>query len=437
MNYKKFWAAASAALMIVIVITLMLAPGAWAQSKYKTLYKFKGGKDGNQPRASLVLDAAGNLYGTTFAGGNQSLLCPNPNSECGTAFTLTPNSNGSWSEKVVHTFCSVTNCSDGSNPQAGLISDQAGNLYGTTYSGGGGYGGGTVFKLAPSADGSWTESVLYTFCSLTHCSDGAGPAVGLIFDQGNVYGTTWAGGAQSYGVVFKLTPNSDGTWTESVLYSFCSLTNCGDGRNPFPGLIFDSAGNLYGTTWGGNVSYCNDAGCGTVFKLTPNADGSWKESVLHTFCSFKNCHDGEHPYAGLIFDTAGNLYGTTNWGGAYNGNGNVFKLTPNANGTWTETVLHQFTGGKDGGVPMAGVVFDTTGNLYGTTTEGGAHGYGVVFKLTPNLNGGWHETVLHDFLDHPGAYPWAAPIFDAAGNLYGTTYGDGTTTHGSVFEITP
>ncbi len=286
--------------------------------------------------------------------------------------------------------------------------------------------------------------MLYSFCSRTNCGDGEFPVAGLIFDQaGNLYGTTEYGGALAAGTVFKLAPNADGSWRESVLHSFCSRTNCGDGAEPLASLIFDQAGNLYGATeYGGALA------AGTVFKLAPNADGSWRESVLHSFCSRTNCGDGAEPFASLIFAQAGNLYGATEYGGAHGG-GTVFKLAPNADGSWRESVLHSFcsrTNCGDGAQPVAGLVFAQAGNLYGTTFDGGdqglcsftgAVGCGVVFKLTPNLNGGWEEAVLHTFADHPGANPGAGLIFDPAGNLYGTSTGDSIGTFGSVFEITP
>ena len=422
-----------AVMLVVIIVMPVLTPGAWAQSKYKTLYKFSGGKDGKSPHAGLIFDQAGNLYGTTSGGGAHG---------GGTVFNLTPNADGSWRESVLYNFCSRTNCGDGALPQAGLIFDQVGNLYGTT-SGSGAHGGGTVFNLTPNADGRWRESVLYNFCSLTNCGDGESPLASLIFDQaGNLYGTTWLGGAQGEGTVFRLAPNADGSWTESVLHNFCSFELCSDGSEPFASLIFDQAGNLYGTTFSGGAH--DEAG--TVFKLAPNADGSWTESVLYNFCSRTNCGDGELPSAGLIFDQAGNLYSTTYAGGAHV-EGTVFKLTPNADGSWRESVLHRFcsrTNCGDGAVPHASLIFDQAGNLYGTTAYGGdlsscnsGPGCGVVFKLVPNSNGGWNERVLHTFADHPGAQPFAPLISDVAANLYGTTEGDGTTTFGSVFEITP
>jgi uncharacterized repeat protein (TIGR03803 family) len=417
-------------MLVVIIVMPVLTPGAGAASKYKTLYKFRDGKDGAGPRVGLIFDQAGNLYGTTVGGGAHG---------SGTVFQLVPNADGSWRESVLHSFCSRTNCGDGASPFAGLIFDQAGNLYGTTSSGGGAFAGGTVFKLAPNADGSWRESVLYSFCP-TNCGDGAQPN-GLVFDlAGNLYGTTFSGGgALAGGTVFKLAPNADGSWRESVLYSFCSRTNCGDGDTPFASLIFDQAGNLYGTTFDGGAHFG-----GTVFKLTQNADGSWTESVLYSFCSRTNCGDGTEPEASLIFDQAGNLYSTTLAGGALN-QGTVFKLAPNADGSWRESVLHSFCSRphcSDGVNPIASLIFDQAGNLYSTTLFGGVpcsdvRGCGVVFKLTPNLNGGSKEAVLHTFADHPGANPTAGVIFDAAGDLYGTSDGDGSTTFGSVFEITP
>jgi uncharacterized repeat protein (TIGR03803 family) len=222
-----------------------------------------------------------------------------------------------------------------------------------------------------------------------------------------------------------------------VLHSF---KGGADGSYPDHGsMVFDTAGNLYGATAAGGKGSCYvwARGCGTIFELTPNSDGTWTEQVLHRF---SGNNDGATPEPTLIFDKSGDLYGTTLLGGAH-GVGNVFELMPNAGGSWKEEVLHQFKGGSDG--PWAGVIFDQAGNLYGTTLDGGnlsvcgGQGCGVVFKLAPNSNGGWSETALHRFADHPSAYPNAGLILDAAGNLYGTTYGDGGKTRGSVFEITP
>jgi uncharacterized repeat protein (TIGR03803 family) len=412
MNYKKFSGAANAALMIIIA-TMLLAPGAWAQSKYKTLYRFKGGKDGNAPVVGLVFESSGNLYGTTNYGGAHN---------AGTVFELTPTSTGGWRESVLYSF---TGGKDGADVAPTLVLDGAGNIYGTA-GGGGAYGHGVVFELTPTSSG-WTEAVLYSF---TGGSDGAAPFAGVILDStGNLYGTTWNGGSNNCGdgcgVVFKLTPNQEG-WTESVLYSWQGVP---DLENSNSNLIFDNAGNLYGATW-----YGDSFNCGGVFELTPNADGTWTEHVLY---GFKCGKDGSHPSeARLIFDSARNLYGTA--GNQYDSHyGVVFTLVHNSDGTWTKHTLHEFKGGKDGANPHGGLTFDSAGNLYGDTRYGGVNGYGVVFKLTPTSTGGWTYRVLHPFVDKPAAYPQGDLIVDGLGNLYGTTAGDGSTTFGSVFEITP
>jgi len=351
MNCKKFLGAASAALMLVIAITLVLAPAAGAASKYKVLHRFHGA-NGTNPYAGLILDAAGNLYGTTYYGGA---------SGDGTVFKLAPNQDGSWTESVLHSF----NRSDGWSPQAGLIFDAAGNLYGTTVVGGASSDG-TVFKLAPNQDGSWTESVLHSF----NGSDGWVPYAGLIFDAaGNLYGTTVEGGDTNVGTVFKLAPNQDGSWTESVLHSF----NGRNGQYPYAGLIFDAAGNLYGTTYGGGAS-----ADGTVFELAPNQDGSWTESMLHSF----HGSDGERPRAGLIFDAAGNLYGTTAGGGGASGYGTVFKLAPNQDGSWAYSLTHVFQG-TPARNPHGGLVLGSAGTLYGTTQSCTSGCKGVVYQITP------------------------------------------------------
>jgi uncharacterized repeat protein (TIGR03803 family) len=275
-----------------------------------------------------------------------------------------------------------------------------------------------VFARAASAS---TYKILHQFGTAL---DGENPYAGLIFDAaGNLYGTTYVGGADNFGVVFKLTPNTDGSWTESVLHSFT-------GAYPAAGVIMDAAGNLYGTTEGGGSAY----GYGVVFELTPT-DGSWTESVLHTFMYFQG--DGAYPFAGVIFDKAGNLYGTTTYGGdlgdvvCRGGCGIVFKLTPTSSG-WNETVLHRFQD-DPGEYPYAGVIMDAAGNLYGTTS-GQDTNYGLVFELTPSSSG-WSETMLHKFLG-VGSYPRAGVIMDAAGNLYGTA-SSGLANYGLVYEITP
>jgi uncharacterized repeat protein (TIGR03803 family) len=276
--------------------------------------------------------------------------------------------------------------------------DKNGNLYGTT-SGTGGSNAGTVFKLAP--DG--TETVLHSF----GVNDGAYPYGSLIMDaKGTLYGTAILGGTGGMGTAFKVTIQGKGTSKLSVLHAFSGS----DGAQPYAGLIMDSAGNLYGTTYSGGAF-----NAGTVFKLTPKG----KESVLY---SFSGGADGNAPYLGaLIMDENGNLYGTTSTGGRY---GVIFKVTP----AGEETVLYTFIGGNDGANPSAGLVRDGKGNFYGTTLEGGSANDGTVFKLTPNGT----ESLLHIFGGSDGADPYAGLMMDKKGDLYGTTYvgGDGA---GTVF----
>jgi len=281
----------------------------------------------------------------------------------------------------------------------------------------------------PVADGSWTETVLHSF--RTKSSDGYSPLGSLIFDTvGNLYGTTRNGGAADLGTVFELTPSADGTWKENVLHDFTA-----DGQHgyyPYAGLALDKAGNLYGTTYDGELASGGIPGHGTVFKLAPQAVGNLGFEIVH---KFKNdAKDGTYPYGGLTIDVAGNLYGTTYGGGNFNG-GTAFELTPNVDGTWTEKILHKFKNdGKDGYSVQGGLIFDDAGNLYGSSDT-----VGTVFELTPTTGGGWTERILHNFKDNglDGNAPFAGAIIDASGHLYGTTFRGGAHDAGTVFEITP
>jgi uncharacterized repeat protein (TIGR03803 family) len=331
----------------------------------------------------------------------------------------------------------------GTNPYAGLTLDAYGNLYGTI-STGGVYGGGAVFELTPGESGQWSLEVLYSFCSVTGCTDGITPESELISDAaGNLYGTTSEGGVYSgcghgCGTVFELTPLANGFWTETVLYSF---TGGADGGTPLAGLIFDATGNLYGTTSvGGDHSsqFCGSAGCGVVFMLKPHTNGKWTEKVLHRFCSRLGCPLGASPN-GVILDTSGNVYGTTIQGGTV-GAGVVFRLSPAAKGAWTGKLLHTFGIGDDGANPN-GVSIDGAGNLYGTTKLGGTHRAGTVFQLAQHANGKWYEKILHNFCPSTncadGELPYAGVTLDASGNLYGTTFYGGIAGYGTVFKMTP
>lgn len=324
-------------------------------------------------------------------------------------------------EKMLFDF----NGADGNGPYGALIFDASGNLYGTT-TGGGKYGGGTVFELIPKTEGGWTQKVLHSFDP--NGIDGVSPYTRLVFDSsGNLYGTTNNGGPNNVGTVFKLSSSAGGTWTESILYSF--QNNEIDGTNPYGALIFDTSGNLYGTTAGGGSSLD-----GTVYKLSP-AGKKWTETILYNFNSYSG--DATGPYSGLIFDGSGNLYGSTASGGVY-GNGTVYELTPRSGGTWTESVLFSFDGQNSTGEgPSATPIFDAAGNLYGTTIYGGYYDSGMVYELTPIAGGEWAETILHSFepSDWDGGNPFGGLILDSSGNLYGTTNLGGRYNQGSVFEI--
>jgi len=415
-------------LSTIAVLSALLPFAGAAAATESVLYSFTGGADGAFPRAGLIMDS-GALYGTTEFGGAGNR---------GTVFELTRPAAGGrhWTKTVLHSF---TGGADGAHPMGTLLKDNAGALYGTTEVGGTGWG--TVFKLTPAAAGqtAWTESVLYRF---TGGTDGKWPNAGLIAKHGVLYGTTPNGGGTGrYGTVFKLRPPAAGqtAWTESVLHSF---TGGADGRSPAASLIIDSSGALYGTTYLGGNRYWG----GTAFKLTPPAAGqtAWTETVLY---SFGGGTDASDPHAGLIMDSSGVLYGTTFYGGSAN-LGAAFKLTPPAAGqtAWTETVLHSFTGGTDGNYPKAGLIVDSSGVLYGTTPNGGGTANsGTVFKLTPPATGqtAWTETVLHRFTgSSDGGLPWgdallatAGLLANKSGFLFGTTYDGGAGNSGTVFKV--
>jgi uncharacterized repeat protein (TIGR03803 family) len=354
-----------------------LRPGSNGKWKESVIYRFQNGNDGAQPNGSLIFDASGNLDGTSGSG--DVIYYPN---QCGTAFSLAPSPHG-WSLGVISTFCSDTN--DGIAPNPGLVQDKAGNLYGMAQSGGSQLGG-TAFQLTPGSRG-WTESDLFGFCVVGSCvSSGSQPLAGLVSDAaGNLYGTTVQGGSTGRpcsgsfpggcGVVFKLTPGSDGKWTESVLHQFTGP----DGLGPAANLVFHNQGTLYGTTGGGGAF-----GQGTLFKLT-FSNHRWKFSVLY---NFRGSLSQGSLNSGVVFDAAGNLYGAILSGGIGSclngaGCGVVYKLTPESNGRWKYTALHSFSGLQDGGEPSGGLILDTDGNIFGTAGVGGVRGNGVVFEITP------------------------------------------------------
>ena len=366
-------------------------------------------------------------------------------------------------EKILYSFCSRANCADGAGPLTSLIFDAAGNLYGTTDSGGRGCDGGcgVAFRLTLHTHGNWTETVLRTFCP--GCTNGALSPSSLAFDSaGNLYGVFNSGGPDDYcgvgepcGQVFELLPSESGPWSEKILFGFVNKLGWG----PFGGLILDGAGNLYGATVSGGYGRCDEDndGCGTVFEASPGENGKWALKFPYAF----DGSDGAVPVGSLVFDAAGNLYGSSQAGGPakcytpYLGCGTVFKLTRRADGQWTLTNLHYFGDGNHGSFPNGSLIFGAAGNPYGTTQSGGAsdscpaYGYfwgcGTVFELVHGADGKWAHKVLHSFSDDgkDGYYPNGGLVFDKAGNLYGTTpfggsgQGCGKYGCGVVFELTP
>ena len=379
-----------------------------AQDAFQLLHSFTFGVDGAQPNAGLVVNAEGTvIYGTADGGGS---------SNHGNVFRLVRTGQG-WRGTVLHSFGEGD---DGWYPQASLIFDMKGNMYGTT-SEGGPYDFGTVFEMTPTGNGGWTEHILHAFSLYTENT----PVAPLVFDQrGNLYGTTENGGI-AWGAVFEMTPPSSpgGQWTESVLYNF---TNTHDGAYPESGLLIDKQGNLYGASYFAGIE-----DSGTVYELKRTATG-WEEETIY---QFQRGDDGANPSGPLSTDGKGNLYGTTEIAGPGEC-GVIFRLTY-SHGAWADQTLYSFDCGADGGHPWGGVTFDRLGNLYGTTKDGGAYGYGTVFKLSPNADDTWSEIVLYSFINgRDGANPQWGVVADLSDRLYGvTTYGGIPCGCGTVFEL--
>jgi len=397
--------------VLAFLCALTIALQSSQAQNFNVIHNFTAGQDGGVPLAGLTIDRGGNLYGTASAGGSRGL---------GTVFKLAPRGSG-W---VLTPLYSFRGGSDGKLPFDRVVFGPEGILYGTTFSGGSGAcegdGCGTVFKLSPPATAcksalcAWSETVLYRF---TGGSDGLYPEHGdLVFDEaGNIYGTTYGGGIGN-GVVFELTPSG----TENVLYPFPG----GQLAFPFSSVIFDNAGNIYGTTYNQG---------GAVYQLTPS-ETAWTENTLFSFSDNDN---GYFPYGGLIFDQSGDIYGTTSAGGINRG-GAAFEVT-SSNGMWALNTIYSFNGiffSRECG-PYASLFEDSAGNLYGTTMCESQTAFGSVFKLT-NTDGSWTYTSLHDFTGgSDGGYPFSSVVMDASGNLYGTASSGGTQGYGVVWEITP
>jgi len=411
----------------LVVLSAMLMMTAYeAQAVTETvIYNFcsLGGTcpDGNGPYTGLTSDGQGNFYGTTVAGGNYGF---------GMVYELSPNGSGGYNETTLYSFCSAPSCTDGLYPEGGVLLDGAGNIYGTTYEGGAN-GIGEVWELSLVGANwqsharthaplwMWTETVLYSF--VNNGVDGYYPVYNLIMDtQGNLYGLTYADYEFRGGSIFELSP-SGGDWTEQVIYNFY------DAGSPSGGLAMDTSGNLYAV-----------ANQNTLTEVSPNGSGGWNGKVIHNFVG--GAKDGSIPMGTPVVDKSGNVYGTTYYGGKSSA-GTVYKLTPvtsgKKKGTWTEKLLCSFKGGsKDGGYPEAGIVFDASGNMYGTTFGAGKYSVGTVFELVFSPSTGkYKEKVLWSFNVTDGAEP-VAPVVLYNGDLYGTTV-DGNAGYGDAFELTP
>jgi hypothetical protein len=426
--------------ILAATVTGLCCTLAFGQTHYKVLWSFganNGVADGVYPNEGLITDSAGNMYGTTSwggaVGGSGYGACY---SGCGTVFELSPRGDGSWTETVLYDFCTSTlnsqTCPEGAFPDSGLVFDKAGNLYGTDVA----PGGGNVFVLSPprTPGGGWTQTVLWTSPGLNGQ---------LTFDDsGNLYGTTDLGGAYGWGSAFELSPSFGGGWAPTTLYSFCQGGNpldCPDGFGAYAGVVFDSSGNLYGMAGGSGNPYA-----GLVFELTPNQTGEWTETVLYEFSG-----DGlafyDVPGAGVTLDPAGNVYGSAPIGGVKNAQyckinggpdscGGVFRLEKK---TGWHFQAFDFIG-RDGGVPGTSITLDGQEQVaIGATELGGAHAHGTIYKIE-----GRKESVLHSFcsLDHcaDGSEPGGGGgLLLKGGNVYGTTWKGGTYDQGVVFEFVP
>lgn len=466
MNSKTRFLPTTRPLIMALAFITLVPKAPAAEWKEQVLYSFQGQPDAAMPTGGVAFDTKGNLYGAALGG---------PKYSQGTVFQVVPpaKAGAPWTESVLYVF-QGKGVNDGQIPTSGVIVDAAGNLYGVTgYGGAGGcillgalVGCGTVYEVSPpqTQGGAGTETILYSFKG---GRDGYVPMGNLVFDSsGNLYGTTYFGGGrgtncdpdyyQYCGTVFKLSPpkQKGGAWTEKVLYSFKGVDNgqqSGDGANPNGGLVMDSKGAIYGSTYfGGNnqKGVCEGGaggtGCGIVFKLAPPTQkgGAWTERILRAFHGY---NDGSNPAGGVVLSAKGDIYGTTYFGPG-DGYGMIFGLAPPSakSHVWTESILYRFTDGSDGANPKAGLSFDAAGNLYGVA--GGGHVFsGDVFRMIPpkQQGGSWTLRVLYGFTGPPdGLQPAAAVIFDNGGNVYGATQKGGTGSCypagcGTVFEVSP
>jgi len=397
-------------LLLTVLITVTHAAAQSHAPKEKVLFSFPASGDlGNSPNGVLISDGAGNFYGVNTHGGLGS----------GTVYEISPAAEGGWTAKSIYVF------PKSSAGPGGLVMDSSGNLYGVLNFGGteactdtyNAYLCGAVYQLSPDGSGGWSEKTIWNASQ----TEGWSPWTLAVDATGNLYGTTFWAGTGNAGTVYELQRTGE-NWTHIVLHV---------GGPPQGPLAFDKAGSLYGTTYGGGT-----AGIGTVFELKKTTTG-WQEITLFDFSGGAS---GYGPVA-VIFDSAGNLYGTTYYGGVDHGDGYgvAYELTPTPSGAWQETVLHTFLNGGQADYRLGFLVFDSKGNLYGTRDFGGSEGYGTVFQLRRSSSGAWSQVILHSFQSGStdGQYPNGALLVDSKGNLYGTTSSGGSGGVGTVFEITP
>jgi len=414
-------------LSLAMGLGLSSPAGAQVQVQFQIVHSFGAAGDGIAPGNGMVMDSKGILYGVTASGGTYGY---------GTVYELTPGANGQWTETILHNFPDG-DPSDGWKP-IGLVIDESRNLYGTTQFGGDGKyclgdGCGTVFELLPGANGEWTESILWNFCSLPNCADGVGSA----------FAPTLGPGGSLYGVegttVFQLMPGSGG-WTLNALYTFCEDEDCPTGSNPSSGVTLDAKGNLYGETAIGGQCTGYPLGCGVAYALHQQSNGQWEEFILHEFQE-ESGEDGGNPHGGLTFHDGG-LYGVTDEGGSncvsIGGCGTIFELTRGSGQNANEQIVWSFGANEAQGFNpgYTWVVFDKQGNLFGVTGLGGL-GDGLVYGMRQQTNGTWEYAVLHAFDGADGVDPNAGLLIDSKGNLYGTTGGGGEYGYGVAFELSP
>lgn len=418
------------------LVTLLLAavclavPAARAQTP-AIIWSFTGNNgEGATPVVPVIFDGSGAVYGTTAIGGVGTF---------GTVFKLTPPSGGgNWTEDILYAFSGGL---DGQQP-SGIVFGPGGVIYSTTYLGGSDncfHGCGTIFELIPAGDGTWTKQTLYDFLGF---EDGQAPGNVQIATNGTLFGSTPSGGPPTgrcrnagCGTIWEFS-ESGGVWTKTILHAFPAAT--GDGQGPNADIVLDGNGNIYGTTYaGGKSNY------GTVYELSPPAQqgGAWTETVLHSFSGTSK--DGGYPIGGLAMGSGGVVYGTASYSGVPNDSGTAFALTPpkKAGRAWAFRAIHKFAGGKDGATPATTMALDQNGNLYGTTWNGGSTacylGCGTIFELAPRTGGKtFSSTILYDWPDS-GQNPDGSIVVLHDGLLYGTSEFFGTSNDGTVFTMTP